>query len=425
MTTSRFLARRVRVWLALTATLGIVDPSVTHAQRPAEVRVSMSGPTRTITSALQQVRAGGRIVVEAGTYREPTIVVNQPVEIVGVGRPVLDGEGVHEIFLVTADSVTVRGFRLVHVNTSYVEDLAAIRVREARGCTIADNQFDDVFFGVYLAKVTGCRIERNQLHATNRTETTSGNGIHLWSSRDVQIKGNTVAGFRDGLYFEFVHDAVVQENVSERNIRYGLHFMYSDDCRYEGNTFSRNGSGVAVMYTNRVTMTGNRFEHNWGAAAYGLLLKEISDARIERNVFVANTTGLVADGANRMQVRANDFVENGWALRLNASTVGGDVSKNNFEGNTFDVASNSQDVSTVISGNYWDAYRGYDLNRDGVGDVPFHPVRVFSMLVERTEPAMILLRSAFVTLIDATERVLPVITPRLLADANPSMRRLQ
>jgi len=362
--------------------------------------------------------------VESGTYREAAIVVNQPVEIVGVGRPVLDGEGTHEIFVITADSVTVRGFSLVHVSTSYVQDRAAIRVRDARGCTIADNEFADVFFGVYLANVNGCRILQNKLRASNRSETTSGNGIHLWSTRDVLIMGNTVSGFRDGFYFEFVHDAEVRGNVSSQNIRYGLHFMYSDDCLYENNTFSRNGSGVAVMYTHRVTMIGNRFEHNWGAASYGLLLKEISDARIERNVFLRNTTGLVADGANRLQANSNNFVENGWAVRLNASTVDGSVTKNNFVGNTFDVASNSQDVSTVLSGNYWDAYRGYDLNRDGVGDVPFHPVRVFSMLVERNEPALILLRSAFVSLMDATERVLPVITPRLLVDANPAMRRL-
>lgn len=399
-------------------------PMPASAQLAAEVHVSPTGTTRSITAALKQVRPGGRIVVESGTYREPTIVINQSVELVGIGRPVLDGQGTHEIVLVTADSVTVRGFSLAHVGTSYVEDRAAIRVRDARACTIADNEFSDVFFGVYLANVTGCRIHQNKLQASNRSETTSGNGIHLWSTRNVLIAGNTIKGFRDGLYFEFVHDAVVHDNVSERNIRYGLHFMYSDDCRYESNTFSRNGSGVAVMYTHRIAMVGNRFEDNWGAAAYGLLLKEISDAHIERNVFLRNTTGLVADGANRMLARSNTFAENGWALRLNASTVGGDVTKNNFIANTFDVVSNSQDVSTVLSGNYWDAYRGYDLNRDGVGDIPFHPVRVFSLLVERSEPALILLRSAFVTLIDATERVLPVITPRLLVDAKPAMRRL-
>ena len=201
--------------------------------------------------------------------------------------------------------------------------------------------------------------------------------------------------------------------------------MYSDDCRYVQNTFRRNGSGVAVMYTHRVQMLGNRFENNWGAAAYGLLLKEISDARLEHNLFYRNTTGLVADGANRIVADRNDFIENGWAVKLDASTGDGAITRNNFIANTFDMASNSRDPSTTLSGNYWDAYRGYDLNRDGTGDVPFRPVRLFSMIVERHEPALILLRSAFVELIDVAERVLPALTPATLADARPAMRRLQ
>jgi nitrous oxidase accessory protein len=241
----------------------------------------------------------------------------------------------------------------------------------------------------------------------------------------VRIAGNDVAGFRDGVYFEFVHDTEVRDNVSEGNLRYGLHFMYSDDCRYLRNTFRKNGSGVAVMYTKRVEMIGNHFAQNWGAAAYGLLLKEISDARLERNVFYRNTTGLVADGANRIVADGNSFIENGWAVKLDASTVDGRLTRNNFIANTFDIASNSREPSTVLAGNYWDAYHGYDLNRDGIGDVPFRPVRLFSMIVERHEPALLLLRSAFVELLDAAERALPALTPTNLADARPAMRRLQ
>ena len=215
----------------------------------------------------------------------------------------------------------------------------------------------------------------------------------------------------------------MSRNLSEGNLRYGLHFMYSDDCQYISNVFRRNGSGVAVMYTHRVQMTGNRFENNWGAAAYGLLLKEISDAHLDHNLFYRNTTGLLADGANRLVADRNDFIANGWAVKLDASTVGGSLTRNNFVSNTFDMTSNSRDPSTVLSGNFWDAYRGYDLDRDGVGDVPFHPVRLFSMIVERHEPALLLLRSGFVELLDAAERVLPSLTPAMLADARPAMRR--
>lgn len=388
------------------------------------VIVSPGGAVRSVGTALRLVRPGGRVIVEAGTYREPTLTIAQPVSLIGRGMPVLDGQGNRGMLVITADSVTVRGFRLAHVGASYVEDRAAIRVANAAACAISDNVFDDAFFGIYLAKVEGCRIERNVMHASNRTETASGNGIHLWSSRDVVIANNRVAGFRDGIYFEFVRNTEVRGNVSEENLRYGLHFMYSDDCAYLGNTFRKNGSGVAVMYTHRVAMIGNRFEQNWGAAAYGLLLKEISDPRLERNVFQGNTTGLVADGANRMIADRNEFIGNGWAVKLDASTVDGRMTRNNFIANTFDIASNSREPSTVVSGNYWDGYRGYDLNRDGVGDVPFRPVRLFSMIVERHEPALLLLRSAFVELLDAAERVLPAMTPTTLADARPAMRRL-
>ncbi|MEO5816692.1 MAG: nitrous oxide reductase family maturation protein NosD [Gemmatimonadaceae bacterium] len=412
------------VAFALLAMLAVF-PSPATAQGGAEVIVSPNGSVRTVAEALRLVRAGGRVVITAGTYHEQEIVVARAVEIVGRGQPVIEGDGAHTIITVAADDVTVRGIRLAHVATNYVEDHAALRVQDARNCAILDNRVDDAFFGIYLANVTGCRIERNVLHASHTTETSSGNGIHLWSSRDIVIADNSAQGFRDGIYFEFVHGTTVSRNLSEGNLRYGLHFMYSDDCRYVGNTFRRNGSGVAVMYTRRVVMTDNRFEHNWGAAAYGLLLKEISDARLERNVFYRNTTGLFADGANRIIADRNDFIENGWAVKLDASTVGGRMTRNNFIANTFDVASNSREPSTVVAGNYWDAYRGYDLDRDGIGDIPFRPVRLFSMIVEQHEPALILLRSGFVELLDAAERVLPSLTPTTLADARPAMRRLQ
>jgi nitrous oxidase accessory protein len=177
------------------------------------------------------------------------------------------------------------------------------------------------------------------------------------------------------------------------------------------------------MYTNRVHMTGNRFEDNWGSAAYGLLLKEIADSRLERNVFTNNTTGLVADGANRVQAIGNVFTRNGWAIKVEGSTLDGRFTGNSFLGNTFDVATNSRQPSSVFAGNYWDSYGGYDLDRDGTGDVPHAPVRLFAVIVERNPQAIVLLRSALVSLLDAAERAIPALTPQLFVDTKPLMRR--
>ena len=408
----------IRILLAASALL--LFPGAVHAQRT--IVVAPTGAIRTLSSALLVADSGSRIIVKPGTYREPMIVVSRPVEIVGEGFPTFDGQGAHQIMAIGADSVTVRGLRFVNVGVSHVEDRAAIKIVGVRRCVIDDNRIDNALFGIYLADVGECTLSRNVIRGHAANEGTSGNGIHLWSSRAITISNNVVSGHRDGIYFEFVRDSRITGNLSERTQRYGLHFMYSDDCHYENNTFRRNGAGVAVMYSKRADMIGNRFEDNWGSAAYGLLLKEIYDSRLEGNRFTHNTVGLLADGANRLRASHNLFTGNGWAIRLDASSDETSFTANDFAGNTFDIATNSRETSALVRGNYFDEYRGYDLDRDGTGDVPHRPVRLFSLLVARQEPSLILLRSLFVSLLDAAERAIPSLTPTVLADDRPSMR---
>jgi nitrous oxidase accessory protein len=421
--------RRVRrgLLLALAASCaaasGATAPVVRaqSAERP-QIVVSPTGPLRSIGTAIARAPRGAHIRIMPGVYREPTIVVDRPLTIEGVGVAVLDGEGRRQIMTITSDSVTVRHLTFRDVGTSHREDRSAIRIIEASHCAIEDNRIERAFFGIYLARVSDCRIERNTLVGAPSTEVGSGNGIHLWTANNVSIVGNHVRGHRDGIYFEFVHDSDVERNVSEENERYGLHFMFSDDCRYRGNVFRHNGAGVAVMYTRRVEMVGNLFEWNEGAATYGLLLKEISDARLEGNRFTRNTTALLADGTTRLTASHNRFADNGWAIRLDANAQNGHITGNDFLRNSFDVTTNGRSADTILEGNYWDAYAGYDLGHDGYGDVPHRPVRLFSLLVARNDPALILLRSTFVALLDVAERVVPTLTPETLADHRPAMR---
>jgi len=391
-----------------------------------DVVVSPEGPVRSLSQAIRQAPRGGRIAVRPGVYREPTITVDKPVTILGEGQAVLDGEGDRQIMLVTADSVTLRGLVFRNVGVSFVEDRAAVKVDEAQHCLIEDNRFENAFFAIYLAKTAYCRIAGNVMQGGSAKETQSGNGIHLWYSKEIEIENNTVRGHRDGIYFEFVEDSRVVGNLSETNLRYGLHFMFSDRCQYRDNVFRDNDAGVAVMYTKHVEMTGNRFDHNWGSAAFGLLLKDITDSRVENNVFVRNTIGIHAEGSNRIHFEGNDFLENGWAVKIMANSLDNVFTRNNFVANTFDVATNtSRRHYTRFEANYWDNYEGYDLDRDGFGDVPFRPVRLFSLIVERNEPSLLLLRSFFIDVLDAAERVIPSITPETLADEKPVMKRIE
>ena len=403
--------------LTLGLVLGLAGPS------PRRIVVTPGGPVPTLTAALRVARAGDTVVVTAGIYREPRIIVSVPVVILGEGAAVLDGGGAHEVLTIRADGVTVRGLTVRNVGVSFTEDRAGIRIDGARRCVVAGNRLVDTFFGIYAARTSDCLIEDNRIEGHGRQQAAAGNAIHLFNSAGFTVRRNVIRGHRDGIYLEFSRGATIVDNESRGNLRYGLHFMYSDSCEYRRNAFGANGAGVAVMYSASVTMADNRFEDNRGPAAYGLLLKEIKDSRIEGNLFARNTVGIFAEGADRMVVEGNQFIRNGWALRLMADAVDNSFRRNRFEGNTFDVATNSQASSpSSFAGNYWDGYAGYDLDHDGFGDAPFRPVRLFSVLVEQNDPMLILLRSFFVDLLELAERLVPVITPEALVDAHPLMR---
>jgi nitrous oxidase accessory protein len=197
--------------------------------------------------------------------------------------------------------------------------------------------------------------------------------------------------------------------------------MFSDSCAYRDNHFRRNGAGIAVMYSKHVDMTGNAFEDNWGAGAYGLLLKDITDGQLVGNRFTGNSTALFLEGSSRLLIRGNAFDRNGWAIKLMANAEGNRFEDNTFSGNSFDVATNSRSNASVFDANTWDHYQGYDLDRDGYGDVPYAPVRLFSLIVQQNEPALILMRSFMVDLLEAAERVMPVLTPATLVDHRPRL----
>lgn len=391
----------------------------------AVIRVSPGGPVRSIKQAIIQAKAGDTILVNAGLYREYNIGIDKPLTLRGIGYPVIDGEKKQEIINIKSNNVLLEGFLVQHSGYSSYNDIAAIRIINARNVIIRNNKLDDTFFGIYSQHSNNCVISGNILRSYAKTELASANGIHCWKSDSMQILNNEITGHRDGIYFEFVTNSIIRNNRSHDNLRYGLHFMFSNNDLYEQNRFERNGAGVAVMFSKKVTMLQNIFHSNWGAAAYGILLKEISDSHIERNEFTRNTTGIYMEGTTRIMVSRNNFNGNGYALRVQASCSDNTIQQNNFSGNTFDVATNGSLVLNSFNSNYWDKYEGYDLNRDGTGDVPFRPVSMYSMVVERNPTAMMLFRSFLVNLFDKSEKLLPALTPENLKDDQPRMRSLK
>lgn len=378
-----------------------------------------------IGGALAVAEDGDTVRVHEGTYTEGPLVIERSITLEGVDWPVLDGELEHAILTVNADHVVVRGLVLRDPGRSHVRDIAAIRVEAIGGCVIENNRVENAFFGIYLAKSTACTVRDNEVTGQAQNEAFSGNAIHVWNGYDIRILDNHVTGHRDGIYLEFALGNFVQGNVSEDNLRYGLHFMFSNESEFRSNVFRRNGAGVAVMYSKGIAMHGNDFVDNWGAAAYGLLLKDINDSVVSGNRFEGNTAGVYIDNSSRTDLDRNDFVRNGYAIRVLSNSMGMRIAHNNFVANTFDVITNADRSYNSFLENYWDAYEGYDLDRDGIGDVPYRPVRLFALTLESYPQSMLLLRSPLSQVMEYAERLLPIITPKAIEDDRPLMGRIR
>lgn len=382
-------------------------------------------PVKTFAAAVQLARDGDTILLRGGIYKEGNIVITRPVTVVGEKNTILDGEHKYELLTISGRNITIRNLQFRNAGYSALNDFAAVKLVDANNVRLEDNNVYDAYFAFHLSNTANCTIRNNHIVGIPKSEQLTGNGIHLWKSHHALIEGNHVTGYRDGIYFEFVTASVIRKNISEKNIRYGLHFMFSHGDHYIENTFRNNGAGVAVMYSKRVTMENNHFEANWGASAYGILLKEITDSHITHNIFLKNTTAIYMEGASRMEIERNVFRNNGWAVKVQASCDDNNFHHNNFFGNSFDVATNGTMVLNKLYNNYWDKYEGYDINKNGVGDVPYHPVSMYSMIVEQTPGTLILMRSFMVSLLDKAEKAIPSLTPENLVDRQPLIKPLK
>lgn len=396
------------------------------ALKAGEIIVCPDCKISSIQQAVDLAEDGDTIRIKKGIYKEHEIkIIDKSLVIIGEDFPVIDAEMKASALIVRADNFSIEGLHIKNIGTSHTSDQAAILVSRSKNFSIKNNRLSNIFFGILLERSSEATIAHNYIRSKARSQANSGNGIHIWHSENITVENNDIQGVRDGIYLEFANNCDIINNICKENLRYGLHFMFSDHNKYLKNLFENNGAGVAVMYSKFIEMEQNLFRKNWGSASYGLLLKEITDATLKHNVFEDNTIGISADNTNRIDYFENDFISNGYAVRIRGACYDNFFKRNNFLANSFDVAYTGNINENRFLQNYWSDYTGYDLNKDKIGDVPYRPVKLFSYLVNTTPEAIILLRSMFIGLLDFSEKVSPVFTPAELIDPQPLMRKIK
>lgn len=339
----------------------------------------LSQPDRAVAAA----RAGDTIRVMAGTYAGP-LVIDRRLTLLGAPGAVLDGRGRGTVVSVDADSVEIRGLTVRRSGLSLNKDEAAIKLLRCTGCVVSGNTIESSLHGVYVLSSHDVLISDNRITGDPKLqEAWRGNGIHLYNSTYVELRGNTVRTTRDGLYFSFASHATAVGNDVSR-VRYGLHYMYSDDNTFTDNTFTMNAAGAAIMFSKRISFRSNSFSRHVGYRAYGILLQTAEDVTAERNVIEGNLTGLFLDGSVRTVFRANTISGNGVGIDMMASSEG-----NTFVDNV--IAGNRTAARTILGagdnawsakgrGNFWGGRATFDLDGDGVGDRPHRAGDPFASL---------------------------------------------
>ncbi len=391
--------------------------------------LEVPGTFPTIGEALMAASPGDTVTVSSGTYRE-SLWIDRAVVLIGRGWPVVDGGGEGHVIEAVAP-ITLRGFVVRGSGDRVDAEHAGIMVRDAPA-RIEANRFEDVFYGIYLKNAPGSVVRDNRIEGKPFPRPRRGDGIRLWESSGSLIERNQVIGTRDVVIF-FSDGLVVSDNLITDG-RYGLHYMYSDQNRFERNRFLRNEVGAFIMYSADIRLIDNVFAEAEGLGGMGLGLKDADDVVAAGNLFARNGAGIHLDNSPLTRGAVNRFednliFDNRVGVRLLPAVQG-----NTFHGN--DLVDNLRPVEIAGRGgsgfrnrwqyNFWSDYAGFDAAGDGIGDTPFVYARIADELVVRHPALQLFALSPVMQTLDVLSRVFPLLEPQPTAvDSNPRLRAAQ
>ncbi len=384
-----------------------------------------------LARAVAEAAPGATIRVPAGVHTG-TISIGKPLTLIGETGAVIDGGGDGDVMRIEAPDVTLRGLTIRGTGTSLSRSNAGVVVLAPRA-VLEQNEIVDVLFGIYLNDAHDSIIRGNRIGGKPLDLQRRGDAIRLWNSHRTLIESNRIEDSRDLViwYSSAIH---VKHNVVSGG-RYGLHFMYSHGNTIEGNDLRHNSVGVFLMYSRDLTLRNNVMAYNRGPSGYGVGMKDMDGIQANGNVMVGNRIGLYLDNspgsmAIRDRWQGNLLAYNDIGIALLPA-----VRRNDFVGNTFlenieqvAVLDGSEVVGNSFSlgghGNFWSDYAGFDLDGDGIGDLPHRPTSLFENLIDRHPKLRLFLYGPATQAIELAARAVPSIRPRpKLVDDSPLVAR--
>ena len=394
--------------------------------------------TQELRDLLARTPSGGTLTVQPGVYRG-ALVIDHPVTLVGIGHPILQGDGTGTVLTIRAAGTAVRDLMIEGSGPGPVGNPAGVSV-EADHVVVKDLHIRDTYTGIWVEGVRDAQIIGNviegrrtvavsgETHARmdgdmagmrmgsgqGEAQAGRGDGVSLFNAIRPVVAGNTIADARDGVYLSYGSGARIECN-SVVGGRYAIHSMYGESVTVAGNHFAAGQSGPVMMYGGPVTLEGNviRDQHS-AATGFGVLLLDVGGVRLLRNVIVGNRVGVQIEGPlgapRPTAVELNTIALNqvGVALFPTADAV---LSQNSLVENTVQVLGLGPDGGGGDSrwsrdgvGNYWSDYRGFDRSGRGVGEIPHVEGAAAGRLLAGDPALLALASSPAFTLLRAVEQ---------------------
>lgn len=376
-----------------------------------------------LVRAVSEAAPGDVLILEPGQHLGP-VTIDKPLTINGNGTAVIDGQKRGSVVTVTAPDVTINGVEIVNSGSSHEEIDSGVQLtRTATRAQVTDNRILGNLYGVDIHGAQDSIVEGNiivgrQDHRMNDR----GNGVYVWNAPGAQVLGNDVRYGRDGIFSNASKKNTFNNNVF-RDLRFAVHYMYTNDSEVAGNVSLGNHLGFALMFSNKITVRGNL---SLGDRGHGLMLNYANNADVignlvrggaEKCTFIYN--------AHKNLIAGNRFEGCGIGVHFTAGSEKNALTGNAFIGNRTQVkyvGSRHVEWSLDGRGNYWSDHPAFDLDGDGVADSPFRPNDLMDHILWSQPAAALLTGSPAVQLIRWSQASFPATLPGGVLDSHPMTR---
>jgi len=366
---------------------------------------------------------GGTLRLPAGRYTGP-VQIGRALALIGEPGAAVQGSGRGSVITVTAADVRIEGLDITGSGTDLpAMDSGILLEQSATRAVVRANRLHENLFGVYVHGAADSRVERNTIEGrSDMRMSEAGDGVSIWNAPGTEVVGNTVVHGRDGIFVKISRGNTFANNTF-RDLRFGIHYMYTHDTRIVGNRSQGNHVAWALMYSDRIEVSDNVSDDD---RDHGLMLNTTNASKVTGNVVRHGHEKCVfVYNANHNVLRDNWFEGCPIGIHFTAGSEGNDVSGNAFIANRSQVkyvGTRFIDWGKGGRGNYWSDNPAFDLDGDGVSDRPYRPNDVMDQVLWTHPAAKVLANSPAVQIVRWAQSKFPALYPGGVIDSAPLMR---